>query len=43
MNRSRDLIPMNIKEIEAKSILNKLKIFDYCINPYHDVRLIFVN
>jgi DNA repair photolyase len=25
---------MNIKEIEAKSILNKSKIFDYCINPY---------
>ena len=25
---------MNIREIEAKSILNKSKIFDYCINPY---------
>ena len=25
---------MNVKEIEARSILNKSKIFDYCINPY---------
>ena len=34
MGRSRNLIPMNIREIEAKSILNQSKIFDYCINPY---------
>lgn len=27
-------MPMKIKEIVAKSILNKSKIFDYCINPY---------
>lgn len=25
---------LKIKEIEAKSILNKSKIFDYCLNPY---------
>lgn len=25
---------MNVTEIEAKSILNKSKIFDYCLNPY---------
>jgi DNA repair photolyase len=25
---------MVIKQIEAKSILNKSQIFDYCINPY---------
>lgn len=25
---------LSIKEIEAKSILNKSKIFDYCLNPY---------
>jgi DNA repair photolyase len=27
-------ISMAIKQIEAKSILNKSQIFDYCINPY---------
>lgn len=25
---------MKVKEIEAKSVLNKSKIFDYCVNPY---------
>ncbi len=25
---------MIVKEVEAKSILNKSKIFDYCLNPY---------
>jgi len=25
---------MKIKEVKAKSILNKSKIFDYCLNPY---------
>lgn len=25
---------MKIKEVEAKSILNRSKIFDYCLNPY---------
>lgn len=25
---------LKIKEVEAKSILNKSKIFDYCLNPY---------
>ncbi len=25
---------LRVKEIEAKSILNKSKIFDYCVNPY---------
>ena len=25
---------LSIKEIEAKSILNRSKIFDYCLNPY---------
>ncbi|MGD9032271.1 MAG: radical SAM protein [Desulfobacteraceae bacterium] len=25
---------LNIKEIRAKSVLNKSKIFDYCVNPY---------
>lgn len=25
---------INVKEIHAKSILNKSKIFDYCLNPY---------
>jgi DNA repair photolyase len=25
---------LRIKEIQAKSILNKSKIFDYCVNPY---------
>ncbi|MGD9347098.1 MAG: radical SAM protein [Candidatus Aminicenantes bacterium] len=25
---------LRVKEIQAKSILNKSKIFDYCINPY---------
>jgi len=25
---------LNVTEIEAKSILNKSKIFDYCLNPY---------
>jgi len=25
---------INIREVQAKSILNKSKIFDYCLNPY---------
>ena len=25
---------LNVKEVKAKSILNKSKIFDYCLNPY---------
>lgn len=25
---------INIREVQAKSILNKSKIFDYCVNPY---------
>ena len=25
---------LRVKEIKAKSVLNKSKIFDYCVNPY---------
>jgi len=25
---------LNVKEIKAKSVLNKSKIYDYCVNPY---------
>jgi len=25
---------MKVKEIKAKGVLNKSKIFDYCLNPY---------
>jgi DNA repair photolyase len=25
---------LNVKEVKAKSILNRSKIFDYCLNPY---------
>jgi DNA repair photolyase len=25
---------LHVKEIQAKSVLNKSKIFDYCLNPY---------
>lgn len=25
---------LNVRDVEAKSILNKSKIFDYCVNPY---------
>jgi DNA repair photolyase len=28
-----------IKEIHAKSILNKSQIFDYCVNPYTGCRV----
>jgi len=25
---------LKVKEIKAKSVLNKSKVFDYCLNPY---------
>ncbi len=28
------MAPFHLREIEAKSILNKSKIYDYCVNPY---------
>jgi len=30
---------LNVKEVKAKSILNKSKIFDYCLNPYTGCQL----
>jgi DNA repair photolyase len=34
MNETRIRPMLKVKEVKAKSILNRSKIFDYCLNPY---------
>lgn len=33
-DKTEVLVVLKVKEVNAKSILNKSKIFDYCLNPY---------
>jgi DNA repair photolyase len=34
VNETRIRPMLNVKEVKAKSILNRSKVFDYCLNPY---------